>query len=333
MATRWGICSAGKISYDFCLALQTLPADQHQIVAVAARKVEDAQQFAQKFNIPNAYGSYEQLAQDKNIDVVYVSTIHPYHHATVRLFLAHKHNVLCEKPLTLSLHGAQQLLAEAKALGVFFMEGYWARCFPVYHQIRKELREGTLGDVKMVVANICLPLDTVARIKQRALGGGGLMDIGCYAVQACNVVFPGLPEKIEAQATYFEDGVDSGGVITLKYSGGGLASLSYHTGTPDGANRLTILGTKGNIVVPGHFWCTDRLITPSGEKVFPFPPCEPRDFNFDNSIGFTYEIQTVRECLQKGLKECPVIPHSDTITIMTILERVQQLLGISYDQP
>ena len=85
-------------------------------------------------------------------------------------------------------------------------QGYWARCFPVYDQIRQELREGTLGEVKMVVANICLPLDKVARIRRRELGGGGLMDIGCYAVQACNAVFPGKPEKIEAQGCFFEEG-------------------------------------------------------------------------------------------------------------------------------
>ncbi|XP_076471042.1 trans-1,2-dihydrobenzene-1,2-diol dehydrogenase-like [Babylonia areolata] len=333
MATRWGICSAGKIANDFCGALLTLPSDEHQIVAVAARRLEDAEQFARKFNIPRAYGSYEELAQDDDVDVVYISTIHPYHHSVARLFLSHERHVLCEKPLTLTMQGAMELLAEAKSRGVFFMEGYWSRCFPVYDHIRQLLKEGALGEVKQVVANICLPLDGVERIRQRTLGGGGLMDIGCYAVQACNLVFPGKPETILAQGAFYEEGVDAGGCITLKYPGGRLASLAYHTATKDGANRLTILGTKDVITVPGHFWCPNTLVTSSsGRKDFPFPKCD-RDFIFENSIGFIYEIQTVRNCLQKGLTECPVIPHIDTETIMYILEQVQQQLGLTYDQP
>nr|KAG5694028.1 hypothetical protein BaRGS_002482 [Batillaria attramentaria] len=220
-----------------------------QIVAVGARRLEDARQFADRFNIPRAYGSYEELAEDKDIDVVYIATIHPYHYAVCRLFLEQNHNILCEKPLTLSLRGTQELLAEAQARKVFFMEGYWARCFPVYDEIRKELREGTLGEVRMLVASICLPLDSVDRIRKRELGGGGLMDIGCYAVQAANLVFPGKPEKIDVEGVFYEEGVDMGGCIILKYSGGRLANLSYHTATEDGANRLAILGSKGNIVV------------------------------------------------------------------------------------
>lgn len=86
------------------------------------------------------------------------------------------------------------------------LQGYWSRCFPVYDRIRQELRKGTLGDVRLVIANICLPLDDVPRIRQKCLGGGGLMDIGCYAVQAANIVFPGKPEKIEVQGSFFEEG-------------------------------------------------------------------------------------------------------------------------------
>ncbi|XP_025086051.1 trans-1,2-dihydrobenzene-1,2-diol dehydrogenase-like isoform X2 [Pomacea canaliculata] len=331
-ATRWGICTAGKISHDFCGAIRALPSAEHQITAVAARCLEDAQSFAAFFSIPRAYGSYEELAQDDDVDVIYVATIHPYHHAVCRLFLQNNRNILCEKPLTLSLLGTQELLAEAQARRLFFMEGYWSRCFPVYDRIRQELRKGTLGDVRLVIANICLPLDDVPRIRQKCLGGGGLMDIGCYAVQAANIVFPGKPEKIEVQGSFFEEGVDAGGSITLRYSGGGLASLCYHTAVADGCNRLAIMGSKGNIVVPGHFWCPDRLLTPSGEQVYPFPEFT-FDFLFDNSIGFIYEINCVRECLTKGYTESPVMPHEDTETIMYILEEIQRQLGVSYDFP
>ncbi|XP_010766071.1 GDP-fucose protein O-fucosyltransferase 2-like isoform X1 [Notothenia coriiceps] len=112
MATRWGICSAGKISHDFTVALRTLAPESHKVVAVAARDVKHAEEFAKKHNIPRVYGSYDELAKDPDIDVVYIGTIHPYHLATGKLFMKSKKNVLIEKPLAMNLREVQELIAE-----------------------------------------------------------------------------------------------------------------------------------------------------------------------------------------------------------------------------
>uniref|UniRef100_A0A8C7X7Z4 Trans-1,2-dihydrobenzene-1,2-diol dehydrogenase n=1 Tax=Oryzias sinensis TaxID=183150 RepID=A0A8C7X7Z4_9TELE len=122
MATRWGICSAGKISQDFAVALKTLPAADHQIVAVAARKLEDAQEFATKRGASRAYGSYEELARDPDVDVVYVGVIHPHHLKTCLLFINAKKNVLCEKPLAMNAREVKEILDAAKRNNVFLME-------------------------------------------------------------------------------------------------------------------------------------------------------------------------------------------------------------------
>ncbi|XP_034076676.1 trans-1,2-dihydrobenzene-1,2-diol dehydrogenase-like isoform X2 [Gymnodraco acuticeps] len=122
MATRWGICSSGKISHDFTVALKTLPPEDHQVVAVAARELEDAQQFATKHSISRVYGSYEELARDPDIDVVYIGVIHPYHLSTCLLFTNAKKNVLCEKPLAMNTKKMKEILSSAKRNDVFLME-------------------------------------------------------------------------------------------------------------------------------------------------------------------------------------------------------------------
>ncbi|KAM9113395.1 trans-1,2-dihydrobenzene-1,2-diol dehydrogenase [Pangshura tecta] len=122
MATRWGICSAGKISHDFLVALKTLPATEHQAVAIAARDLSRAQDYARKQGIPRAYGSYEELARDPNVDVVYVGVIHPEHLPVGRLFLGAGKPVLLEKPLGMNAAEVRELAQLARSRGVFLME-------------------------------------------------------------------------------------------------------------------------------------------------------------------------------------------------------------------
>ncbi|KAL3065187.1 hypothetical protein OYC64_015378 [Pagothenia borchgrevinki] len=128
MATRWGICSSGRISHDFTVALKTLPPEDHQVVAVAARELEDAQEFATKHSISRVYGSYEELARDPDIDVVYIGVIHPYHLSTCLLFTNAKKNVLCKKPLAMNTKRVKEFLSSAKRNDVFLMEMHCPFC-------------------------------------------------------------------------------------------------------------------------------------------------------------------------------------------------------------
>ncbi|XP_071237081.1 trans-1,2-dihydrobenzene-1,2-diol dehydrogenase-like [Salvelinus alpinus] len=152
MATRWGICSAGKISHDFTVALKTLPLGDHQIL-VPLGKLQDAQEFAKKHSIPQAYGSYEELARDPEIEVVYVGTINPYHLPFGMLFMKAQKNVLCEKPMAMNLRGVQELMASAKMNKVFLMEAVWTRFFPASLEIEHLLSRGEVGEVKIVKAD------------------------------------------------------------------------------------------------------------------------------------------------------------------------------------
>lgn len=121
-ATRWGIFGASRISHDFILAMKTLPENEHIVVAVSSRSLERAAEFSDKHNIENAYGSYEELAKDKSVEIVYVGTIHPHHAALCKLALYHGKHVLCEKPMTMNLKDTKELFDLAKAKGLFIME-------------------------------------------------------------------------------------------------------------------------------------------------------------------------------------------------------------------
>ncbi|CAG2060983.1 unnamed protein product, partial [Timema podura] len=166
MATRWGIASAGKISHDFVIALSILPHTEHVVVAVAARQLNRAKDFATLHNIKAAYGSYEELAKDPNVDVVYVGAIHPQHVQITSLMLSSGKPCLVEKPLTMNLKETKQLINLARNKKLFLMEAIWSRFFPVYQLLRDELKAGTLGDVLQVNVNFGIPIENVDRIKQ-----------------------------------------------------------------------------------------------------------------------------------------------------------------------
>ncbi|XP_037553494.1 trans-1,2-dihydrobenzene-1,2-diol dehydrogenase [Nematolebias whitei] len=331
MATRWGICSSGRISHDFTVALKTLPAEDHQVVAVAARKLEDAQEFANKHGIPRSYGSYEELATDPNIDVVYVGNIHPYHLKTCSLFTNAKKNVLCEKPLGMNTREVKEILDSAKKNNVFLMEAIWTRFFPVSVEIRRLLALGELGEVKMVRSEFGLALLHKPRLVEKELGGGALMSLGMYCLQFACMVYNGeRPESIQATGVCLETGVDETVVVTLKFSRGRMAVFDYSSRLQL-LNDAVIVGTKGTIQIPAQMWCPTSLVVNGKETQFPVP--EPGlPLNFSNGTGMRYEAEEVRQCLLKGLKESPVMSHADSLLLVELMDEIRTQVGVVYSQ-
>uniref|UniRef100_UPI0037E7FF7F trans-1,2-dihydrobenzene-1,2-diol dehydrogenase n=1 Tax=Semicossyphus pulcher TaxID=241346 RepID=UPI0037E7FF7F len=331
MATRWGICSAGKISHDFTVALKSLPPEDHQVVAVAARKLEDAQEFAKKHSISQAYGSYDELARDPNIDVVYIGVIHPYHLKTCLLFTNAKKNVLCEKPLAMNTKEVKEILASAKSNDVFFMEAFWTRFFPASVEIRRLLAQGEVGEVKMVRSEFGVPVLHVPRSTQKELGAGAMLDLGVYCLQFTCMVFNGeKPECIQAMGVCQETGVDETVVVTLKFSRNRMAVFTGSAGMllP---NDAIIVGTKGTIRIPAHMWCPTSLVVNGKETQYPVPePYLP--LNFLNSTGMRYEAEEVRQCLLKGLKESSVISHADSLLLAELEDEIRRQVGVTYSQ-
>ncbi|XP_071316864.1 trans-1,2-dihydrobenzene-1,2-diol dehydrogenase-like [Trachinotus anak] len=331
MATRWGICSAGKICHDFSVALGTLTPEDHQIVAVAARDLQHAEAFAKKHNIPRAYGSYNELAKDPDIDVVYVGTIHPHHLSTGKLFMQSKKNVLIEKPLAMNSREVQELITAARDNSVFLMEAVWTRFFPASLEVRRLLHQGEVGDVQMVRAEMGLQFSHVPRLTERRLGGGAVLSLGIYCLQFIFMVFNGeRPESIQATGQFMDTGVDGTTVLVLKFAGNRLAICTFSI-TMTLTSDVVITGTKGTIKIPHHMWSPTTLEVNGKEMQFPLP--EPgMPLNHKYSTGLRYEAEEVRRCLLEGLKESPGMPWSHSSLIAEVVGEARRQMGVTYDQ-
>ncbi|XP_023188776.1 trans-1,2-dihydrobenzene-1,2-diol dehydrogenase-like isoform X2 [Xiphophorus maculatus] len=331
MATRWGICSVGKISHDFAVALKTLPAKDHQVVAVAARNLEDAEEFSRKYDIAKAYGSCKELARDPDIDVVYVGVIHPFHLKACKLFTSAKKNVLCEKPLAMNTKEVKEILDSAQKNDVFLMEAVWTRFFPVSVEIRKLLAQEYIGEVKMVRADFGVPVLHVPKSFQKELGGGALLDLGIHCLQFINMVYNReKPESIQASGVCLETGVDETVTVILKYSRNRMATFTC-SALVQLHNDAIIVGTKGIIQVPPPMWCPTSLVVNGMETQYPVPESY-LPLNFTNSTGMRYEAEEVRQCLLKGLKESKVMPHADSLLLAEIEDEIRRQVGVVYSQ-
>ena len=330
-ALRWGICSAGKISHDFVVGIKTLPSTSHTIVAVAARSLDSAQSFAATHSIARAYGSYDELANDPEIDVVYIGTIHPTHLSCAQKMIERGKPVVCEKPLTMNAADTQAMIQLAKEKDVFLMEGVWMRFFPAMVDLRRLIADGAIGNVRYVnVAFGFRRKSDANRLTLPELGGGATLDIGVYAINFASMVFGGeKPQKIHAEGILGDTGTDDLVAVTLTYSGGRIAQLSFGTIVNLPCEAI-VSGTKGQLKVPKRFWCPTKLETPDGSvKEYPLP--EPYlSTNFANSEGFCYEIEEVRRCLQEGKKESTIQPLKETQLVAEIMDEVMKQVGVVY---
>ncbi|XP_066064102.1 trans-1,2-dihydrobenzene-1,2-diol dehydrogenase [Chamaea fasciata] len=326
--TRWGICSAGAISHDFAVALQTLPATEHTVVAVAARDLGRAQDFARRFGVPRAYGSYEELAEDPDLDVVYVGTVNSTHLSTGLLFLRRGRAVLMEKPMALGAREVAELVREARERRVFLMEGFWTRFFPAWRRLRSLLSGGALGVPLVLRGSLGFNLGGVPRLRSPALGGGVLLDLGGYGLQMALALLGGggPPTLLRAHGVLHPTGVDESVSVTLEFPGRALAALTFSmVAELPGAAELG--GPRGWAQFPSHMNCPTELLWGGHLEQFPLPPpAEP--LNFPHSTGLRYEAQHVRECLLQGLTESPEMPLAESEVIARLLDEARAQLGL-----
>lgn len=317
------------ICNDFVSALLAPPNNVHEVVCVGARSLPRAQEFADKFGIKKAYGSYDEVASDPNVDVVYIGVIHIYHVKLSKQILKAGKNVLCEKPVAANLSQLLEIQQVAKECKRFFMEAVWTRCFPIYRKIKEEIRSGNLGEIQHVQCQFFVPISRVERINKPELGGGSLHDLGIYPIQLATMVFNNeKPIKITADASLSDQGVDLNGCITLTYKNGGKAVLIYSTLFQGKKNSAIIYGSKGTIEIDETFWCAVSANLPSG-KITNEIPRGPVPYNFTNSGGLRYEADCVKTCLEAGKLECSEVTFTDSQAIYHIIDEVVRQTGIN----
>ena len=241
---KWGIASAGLISHDFVNAIHAFKQqDLNQVIAVAARHLKSAEEFAQKFDIPKAYEGYEKLAQDPEVQVVYVGSINTTHLEVVKLLLENGKNILCEKPLGMNVKEVKEMLDLAKSKNLFLMEAIWSRFQPAYLKLKELIEQSEIGQVFHVQAEFGMPIQA-DRVNKKVLGGGVCLDIGIYCVQLAQFVFQERPTKVSSAGHLNADGVDETVCASFMYSGNRSASFQF-TSKIKSTNEAHKYGSEG----------------------------------------------------------------------------------------
>ncbi|MBW8482846.1 Gfo/Idh/MocA family protein [Actinomadura parmotrematis] len=312
---RWGVLGTGGIAEVFTEDLLTLPG--HEVRAVGSRAQGTADAFAARHGIPAAHGSYEALAADPGVDVVYIATPHPMHAGPARLCLEAGRAVLVEKPFTTTVADAEELAGLAAERGVFAMEAMWSRFNPLVRRLYGLVRDGAIGDVTAVYADFAIApaYDPASRLWSRELGGGALLDLGVYPL---SFTWPllGAPDTVQASITPAPTGVDANTGILLGYATGAVALL--HCGlTGESPHAATVVGTSGRIEIAAPFYRPESfLLVRQG--------VEPETFTAEiGGHGYTYQAEEVARCLREGRTESPLMPLGETVAIQAAMQRIR----------
>jgi len=319
---RWGILGTG-----FIAGLQTpdLVDNGSVVQAVGSRTMASAAEFAARFQIPTSHGSYEDLVADPDVDVVYISTPHPFHHENALLALDAGKHVLIEKPFAMNAWQAREIVELAETKGLIALEAMWTRYLPHMVRIRELIRSGALGEVRTVIAdhNQNLPKDPAHRLNDPALGGGALLDLGIYPVSFAFDVF-GAPTGIRAAASMTETGVDRQTAMIFEYDGGQQAVLHCALDTA-GPNQASIIGTEGRIEIPS-VWYTPPAFTrydADGNVVE----------RFDEPVtgrGMQYQAQEMERLIAAGSIANDILPPRQSVQVMEAMDEVRRQIGLVY---
>jgi predicted dehydrogenase len=318
---RWGIASTGGIAHDFTSGLAGLR--DAEVVAVASRTGAAADAFADVHGIPHRHGSYEAMADDDAVDVVYVASPHSRHYSDTLLYLHAGKHVLCEKPFAINHGQAVRMADAARSHDRFLMEAIWSRFLPAYVELRRLVAEGAIGDVRMVEASFgfAVPFDARHRLFDLELGGGALLDVGLYPVQLAHMLL-GPPDGVEAVAQLGVSGADEQSAVLLRYDDGPLAvALAAITTTLACTARVS--GTNGAIELPARFHCPVSLDVRVGGAITRV------DAPFVGN-GLQYQASEVHRCLRAGQAESAVMPLADSCAIARTLDRAREQIGLRY---
>ena len=320
--TRWGILGTGSIAHKFAAGLTSVT--DATLAAVGSRAQETADAFGDEFDVANRHSTYEALAQDPNVDAIYVSTPHPFHQENTILCLEAGKAVLCEKPFAINAEGARRMMAVAKDNGVFLMEAMWTRFVPLMVEVRKIIVEGRIGEVRMCQADFGFRagINPEGRLFDPALGGGALLDVGVYPVSFASMVMRKIPTRVTGFAEIGETGVDEQAGMVLGYGGGEIAVLSTAVRT-NTSGEARIWGTEGKIEIGPRFWCPDTAELTVGGDI------QTLNIPYEGN-GYNYEAMHVAECLREGKTESDVLTLGETITIMETMDGLRGKWGLKY---
>jgi predicted dehydrogenase len=318
---RWGVVGPGAIAVGFADAMGMV--EGGDIVAVASRSSERADAFADRYGIATRYGDYAALAEDGEVDAVYVATPQSRHVDDTLLMLRAGKHVLCEKPFALNEAEAQRMVDEARRQNVFLMEAIWSRFLPAYRSLVEVVGSGRIGEPLLVEADFGFrrPVDPDDRLFRADLGGGGLLDLGIYPLQLCTLLL-GPVEHVSAEGVIGETRVDELVAAVLRHRAGGLGVMksALRVNMPCTAR---VSGTEGVVEIPALMHCPSalRVLTPAG--------VEDIDGSYGGN-GLRFEIEEVHRCLAEGISESDVMPLGETLAHARTLDEIRRQIGLVF---
>lgn len=316
MNVRFGIIGPGNIANRFASVLAD--ADGVELYAVASTDENRAREFAARHHAAKAYGSYTDLVGDKDVEVVYISTTHNFHHDIVKLCLENGKAVICEKPMVLNKKEAQELAALSREKNVPLMEAMWSRFTPTFQKAKEWVRNGRIGQVRLINASFCFnfPYDPKHRLYNPELAGGSLYDAGVYPIEFATGILGENPEKVVGTASICKTGVDDYAAISMSFGSGALASLSCGI-TATTSQDAYIYGSEGHIIV--HSFLESRKC-----ELFDDENNLLESFEADYRDGFIFEILHFAGLYRNGKIESEIMPLKDTIACAGVFDELMR---------
>ncbi|MCM4153059.1 gfo/Idh/MocA family oxidoreductase [Arenibacter sp. N53] len=318
---RWGIIGLGNIANNFVKDLALV--HEAEIYAVASRDMNKAQAFAKEYQVPNAFGSYRELFECQEVDVVYIATPHTLHSELSIMAMNHGKHVLCEKPMGVNRVEVQNMIVAAQQNKVFLMEALWSRFNPTIKKVKEMVDTGEIGSLAYLHADFAfyaLDRDFEGRVLNPKLAGGSLLDIGIYPIFLSYLLL-GKPDQILSTSNFHGNGAEVQTSMIFKYPK--AQAILYSGFTSRSEMKAEISGQKATIYIPGR-WHVAQGYTLEGNN-------ELEEIKLPTTgKGYYYEINEVHACISKGKLESDLWSHQNSLDLITILDTVRNQNGIVF---
>ena len=318
---RVGIIGAGWIAEKAAITLNGL--ETCEAYAIASRTLDKAQAFAEKWQIPQAYGSYTELINDPAVDLVYIATPHSHHYDVTKQARMADKPCLVEKAFMANYRQAKDIVDLAHERKVFLAEAIWTRYQPVVQMVRNLISNGRIGEPRLVTATLGYSMGEKPRIMRADLCGGALLDLGVYALNFVRMFFPADIVSIDSQCVKSKTGMDLTNAITLVLSDGLLCNLQSSAACV-GDNIGVIAGPEGNLIID-NINNPQKITVNTHDRVFVEDIHVPRQIT-----GYEYQFLACREALIEGLLEPREMPHEETLYIMQLMDELRRKWGVRY---
>lgn len=317
-----GIMGAGHIAGIIADTLNKL--DAFEPYAIASRDIEKANAFGDKYNIEKRYGSYEALAADPEVELIYIATPHSHHAEQAKMCLNAGKPVLVEKAFSYNAATTEEVLKLSEEKKIFAGEAMWIRFMPMYQALQEYVRNGAIGQINNITCSLGYDLRGKERVTSPALGGGALLDLGVYPLNFILMMYNKLPAALASTCIKLDTGVDAQEVLQINFNGGQSAT-AFVTMMYRADNGAKLYGSKGYIEID-NINCPEAVRVYSGDNQLVSDVKQPeRQIN-----GYEYEFIAARDAIIVGKYECPEMPHADTLRIMQMADSLRRSWKVEF---